>query len=428
MLSERNKIILVDNNPDHLNALSSALFESKISCLPIQYDTFYDDPMCGIRLAFFDINLLDSITEEQMLATIVDAIPKYISAQNGPYGLVFWTNKKELIDRIKDFINERKLNVPPPFFIDVIDKDEFIAAPPRLLDKIKKVLDSPIFNVLIDYEELVLECAQLTINQYFNIIPSKDLWGESDSYIKNFGKTFSCIASKVLGFNHAKDNPDKAISHVLTETLRHHIEHHPKRNNWKKILKPLEEANRHEELIFPNGFRVGSLNTLFHIDLTNDDFFHRGAVIDIDKNILRREFGINFKDFSELIVSKKIKEGVNDNNFNRQSKLIAIEISAYCDFSQQNNRLNKYVFGVLTSKVTEKNSSRKKGDYAFHVGKFEISRQETDIFLNLNYVVNYSKNLKGFFKKTLFTLKPEIVNQIGNRYANHVSRIGITSF
>ncbi|MNL76996.1 hypothetical protein D3C87_2030620 [compost metagenome] len=58
---------------------------------------------------------------------------------------------------------------------------------------------------------------------------------------------------------------------------------------------------------------------------------------------------------------------------------------------------------------------------------FNINDEKFQIWLNLNYVFGTSVNDKRL-GKVKFRLKKEIMDMIGNKYAGHVSRIGITSF
>ena len=58
---------------------------------------------------------------------------------------------------------------------------------------------------------------------------------------------------------------------------------------------------------------------------------------------------------------------------------------------------------------------------------FYLDGMEFLIWINFNYVVS-GIAIEKHFGSPLFILKKEMVDLIGNRYANHVSRIGITSF
>lgn len=439
MLSTRNKIILVDDNKDHLNSLSDALFNQKISCLPIVYDVMYDDPMSGIRLAFFDINLLNSSNESQILATILETLPKYISNDNGPFALIFWTDKKDLIPKIKLHINERGgANFPRPFIVDCIDKDEFYGEDKAedLINKLNEIFQEPTLNIMVDYENVVNDSVINTINQFFEIIPSNDNWGENTNYIDNFEKVFSRIASSALGFKHAQKNPDKAVYYALTGTLKYYIEHHDNKGYWGNTLNSLKNANKLNDIGIVNNFNYSRLNNLLHItpNISQLEKDERGVVISLKKVFLRK-FQFDFTKFYSSMIKfsykaskeaealKEIKKIINN------SQLICIEISASCDYSQKSSRINNYILGFITPKLDSKILTLSNGLPAksYHLINYMEDKVEKVIWLNLNYVIGCNPkdpNL-GDIK---FKLKSELVNQIGNRYANHISRIGITSF
>lgn len=439
MLSTRNKIILVDDNKDHLNSLSDAFFNQKISCLPIVYDVMHDDPMSGIRIAFFDINLLNSSNESIILATILGTLPKYISEDNGPFALIFWTDKKDLIPKIKEHIKERGgEKFPKPFIVDCIDKDEFYGEgnEENLILKLNEVFKEPTLNIMVDYENVVGKAVNKTVNQFFEIIPSNDDWGENVNYKENFEKIFSSIASSTLGFNHAKENPDKAIYSALTENVKHHVEHSKNKGYWKDALTSLANVPEAKKIEFVEGFNYSILNNLLHIEINNGLFCNsdRGVLIKLKKVFLRKH-KTNFTAFYSSMLKfssvKANKQSEYDKELKKsisQSRLICIEISAGCDHSQKINRINTYLVGFIAPKLAKVlKPSNPLPAKTFRSISFMEDKKEMQLWLNLNYSIELDKKDKNI-EKIEFKLKSEIVNQIGNRYANHLSRIGITSF
>lgn len=437
MLNTRNKIILIDDNQEHLDSLSSAFFNNKIGCLPILYEALYDAPMSGIRIAFFDVNLLNSGNEGQILATILDTLPKYISKDNGPFALIFWTDKSGLIPTIKEYINDRgDENYPRPFLVDCIDKDEFYGEDNSedLLNKLNLILQEPTLNVMVDYENVVDNAVTKTVNQFFEIIPSNDNWGENTNYKENFEKIFSRIASSTLGFVHAKENPDKAIYSALTENLKHHVEHYKNNGYWKTELTSLASVTEAKDIEFVEDFNYSLLNNLLHIENNLSSFSKsdRGVLIKLNRNFLRRH-KISFADFYNSMIKfsgvKANKQAEKDKELRKnikESRLICIEISAGCDHSQKINRVNTYLLGIITPKLKSKISNPLPAK-TFRSISFIENEKEMQLWLNLNYSIEL-KEKDPNIEKIEFRLKSEIINQIGNRYANHISRIGITSF
>ncbi len=112
--------------------------------------------------------------------------------------------------------------------------------------------------------------------------------------------------------------------------------------------------------------------------------------------------------------------------------MIAIELSAACDFSNKKSRINKYILGVLTSNINpdiEKDINLKiRPEACYHLGGccFNHNNNDYHIWLNLNYVFGAKPDDRRL-GNTLFILKKEIIDMLGNKYASHISRIGITS-
>ena len=110
--------------------------------------------------------------------------------------------------------------------------------------------------------------------------------------------------------------------------------------------------------------------------------------------------------------------------------MIALEFSAACDYSNKKNRINKYILGVVTDHFeidTFLNKTRR-SESSYHIGGCCFQHNDTNhnIWLNLNYVFGTFEN-DTRFGKPLFILKKEIMDMLGNKYASHISRIGITS-
>ncbi|MBQ7773598.1 MAG: hypothetical protein IJ383_05990 [Bacteroidales bacterium] len=116
-------------------------------------------------------------------------------------------------------------------------------------------------------------------------------------------------------------------------------------------------------------------------------------------------------------------------NDKKSSVIIALEFSAACDYSQDKKRTNKFMLGALIEKDSIENLDKDKvGDFLL-IPPFPFNFEDKDywIGLNLNYTFIEQEN-SLFLCNPKFILRKEIMDMIGNKYANHVSRIGITSF
>ena len=436
MFEQENKIIIVDDIPGHLDTLSKPFYDNGIGCKCFNYDVNYNTPLKNVRVAFFDIriNPTGGGSEGQRLNDIATAIKQYIHVDNGPFALIFWTSNKSEIEAIKKYIHERHNDCPKPFLVDFIDKDEFLDNPDKLTSKLEEVLGDETLKILFEFERVSSQSASMTINQLYEIIPRNDTWGETENFKENFEKVFSKIAVQNSGYNYAKHNPDKGVVLSLLPILNHHIENMHDSEKWKNYLTTITNSTSYSKVTYPDDFNEGKLNSIFHIKKTNGDKEVRGTVIELDKGnqIILNSLNISKIDdwFNNLIPFNKDKDEIKK-QMRSDSKLIAVEISAACDFSNNKKRINKYALGFITPLINFKEdiNDEIRIESSYHVGcaNFNFDGKDFQIWLNLNFVIG-TKPDDPRLGAARFVLKKEIMDMIGNKYASHVSRIGITSF
>lgn len=435
MFYPQNKIIIVDDKLEHLNILSRPFYENGIGCKCFEYDIAYANPLKGVRIAFFDIRITPGAgSSQKKLNDVATAIKQYIHIDNGPFALIFWTSNKQEIDDIKRYIHERHTDCPKPFVVDFIDKDEFLDKVHELQNKVEAVLNDQTLKLLFEFENLASVSAANTINQVYEIIPRNDAWGETANFKENFEKVFSKIAVNNLGYSYAKHDPKKGVLGSMLPVLNHHIDTSTNIGDWKSYLTTLANSKNYNDVKYPLNFSVGKLNAIFHIEKSNGDKEARGAVIEIDKNNtdLLKSLNIDNVDscFNSLIPFKSDKRAEKI-RVRSNSKLVAVEISASCDFANNKKRLNKYILGFITPEIDFKewvnDDIRAESSYNVGGANFHFNGNDFQIWLNLNFVFGVKGDNPGL-GVPLFVLKKEIMDMIGNKYANHISRIGITSF
>lgn len=450
MFKVKNKIIIVDDRQDELDTLSRAFLDNGIGCRPLLYDNAYFEPLSNIRIAFFDLNIGEKKVDDSgktpeeveklnsgVYNDLAVALNQYIAKDNGPFALIFWTKNKKIVDGFINYMQnpERGFSDSPfPIVIDCIDKDEFINANNNnnLSQKLLGVLNLEEIKFLFNFETKANEAAEKTINKLYEIIPKDEKWGENKILFDNLGKILSKIAASTLGFQHSKENPNKAVYEGLLPLLNNEIINSESEVNWKIILAPLFEG----KIISPSDLIQRKVNTIFHIESSDTDKSKRGSVIEINKYDSKVLESLNIYDFNEwfdkLFPFKTNAKGLIKKEFTRiHSKLIAIELSAACDYSNQKPRINKYILGMLTPCFDTKNdiSSSQRIESSYHLGgcDFNIDDENFQIWLNLNFVFGVRSD-DPRLGESLFIMKKEIMDMLGNKYASHVSRIGITSF
>lgn len=431
MLSESNKIIIVDDTKEHLDKLSAAFHNIGLGCKSLEYDALYSDPLKGIRIAFFDVNLCNSTNDTERNSKLCQALRDYIALDNGAYILFFWTSDTKWIDSFLAYINERnEENISVPYYIGTINKEDVLNSPERLKEELHNIFELPSVKLAFEYENIIAESIHNTISNIIGTVPFSG-WAKTNEFEQNCKKVFSSIAVQHYGKN-AKDYPDKAIKEALIPIcMSSFVDNND--DFWKKYLK-VNSSSR-----FPQGYQVSKLNNIFNLDISNDvKRINRGAFC-----VLRRsdtEKLLSF-DFSQLLLctlplsddndkeyaekSEEIKE-----HYTKDSVLICVEFSSACDYTWNKARTNKYLLGVMVPSKYAKYLSRNKPDFCLSLNDvcFHINNNEYFLCFNLNYTFTISEENNVIIEKIIGQFRKEFMDMIGNRYANHISRIGITSF
>jgi len=458
MLKKQNKIIIVDNLPRQLEILGKSFFENGLGVRTFVYDQTYDEPLENVRIAFFDINLTEktvdvsSDDDSQILKNnspvfndLANAINQYISKTNGPYILIFWTANKKVVDAFKLYMQDEGRGfseTASPILTECIDKTVYNGegensllsdAVMELLNKHEKI------KFLLDLEENSQIAGQQVLNRIYSILPKEDAWGESDKLFANLDKALSKIAASALGFEHAKFTPQKGVYEGLIPILNYELLNLDSSVDWSFIVSELMSAQKINDISSTTTSVKNELNTLYHIEeFTGQTKDTRGCVIEINKNDtdVLNLLGIeNFEDWMSKLLALKQNTSTQQQRSKLivdKAQLIAVEISAACDFSNKKNRINKYIIGILTSNLNDKIDSdvdlKIRPESCYHLGGccFKIGSINYHIWLNLNYVFG-AKPDDTILGQPQFVLKKEIMDMLGNKYASHISRIGITS-
>lgn len=281
MLSESNKIIIVDDTKEHLDKLSAAFHNIGLGCKSLEYDALYSDPLKGIRIAFFDVNLCNSTNEKERNSKLCQALRDYIAFDNGAYVLIFWTSDPNWVNSFFDYINQRQEgNIPVPYHIGTIDKNDVINSPEKLKGKLTDIFELPSVKLSFEYENVVAESIHNTISNIIGTVPFTD-WAKTDEFEQNCKKVFSTIALQYYGKN-AMNNPDKAIKEALIPMCMSSFVN----NNddfWENYLKINSSVS------FPQGYNVSKLNNIFNLDISNKVKRNdRGAFCVLKKMIQRK--------------------------------------------------------------------------------------------------------------------------------------------
>lgn len=422
-------IAVIDEQEDQLDELQVAFQQAGEHCMTIQYDSMYsDEPYTGIELLFLDVNLNPGGGQgDKVIYGILDnAIKSYVAEDNGPYVLIFWTTRPELVDGFKEYLTRDKTSSVyqhRPIYVDTLPKDDFQSRPRESLELI---LNKPIVKLVFSLHKNLQEASTGAFKELMSCIPLSEVWGNNDEYLENLRRVFTKIAITSVGKQNAADIPDKAIFEVLGREVLHHLVKNS-RNEWKSFLDINEsKADEVKNIVYQDWqYR---LNTVFHVEAEQLNKIDRGTVLTGKKLYFDSFLGYDlYKWYEDEFKTDKTQ----DDDF--RIIPVAVEISPACDYAQGSPRLYKYVLGlcrISKQRPLDKMEQGKKAPYDKNrqrqgfLQTFLIGNMYYKIVLSYNYVIGLNKE-SAMKLDYMFTLREEIVNQISSKVSDYCSRIGV---
>ncbi len=421
-------IAVIDEQKDQLSELRDAFQQADEHCMTIQYDPMYsEEPYTGIELLFLDVNLnpAGGQGDKAIYGILESAIKSYIAEDNGPYVLIFWTTRPELVDGFKDFLTRDKTSTVyhhRPIYVDTLPKDDFQARPKETLELI---LNKPIVKLVFSLHKNLQDASTGAFKELMSCIPLPEIWGENDDYLENLRKVFTKIAITSVGKYNASIIPDKAIFEVVGREVLHHLVKNS-RNEWKTFLDINEAKVDEAKNVVYQDWQY-RLNTIFHVEAGSLNNIDRGSVLTGKKWVFDSFLGV---DLNEWYKYEFKTDKTQDDDY--RIIPVAVEISPACDYAQGSPRLYKYVLGLCRISRTCPSKNIEKGDKEPFKKKpkhkvlptFIIGDKYYKMVLSYNYVIGLESRVATNLDY-LFTLREEIVNQISSSVSDYCSRIGI---
>src|SRR5260370_14352474 len=122
------RVLLLDDEPDEALPVIMAFSNAGVSSVFFDgNESDFPKPgkrLRGVRLAILDMNLGVTGSDKNIASTLVQTFSRIISPQNGPYGILIWTNHPELKTEVAKYIYEHP-DLPKPVFILMLKKAAF---------------------------------------------------------------------------------------------------------------------------------------------------------------------------------------------------------------------------------------------------------------------------------------------------------------
>ncbi|WP_407148336.1 hypothetical protein [Bradyrhizobium sp. ORS 86] len=328
------KIVVVDDDSVHLEAVISALRKLGLACLSYHYPDerpAVDTSFGGIRLVVIDINLVGGTSPGNDHATLgppASLIDRIISAENGPYALVTWSTTDlhdALIQRMRHqgFTESRM-----PFFSVPLAKADFLDDPDGFKDEIKSLLTkNPPFGAILDWERRVSRAAERVL---FNIhdISGRFSGGEA---AERMDRALSRLAVNAFGqanvADHRFEATNEALMPILTDAVNSELFSAEDRDIWEKAV------TKHGEKFTLDAAAISKLNTAVNLEVSSDVKPHRrGAILEVP------EAWLNDDEFERRFGSqpKRLRGDLLKLTEPKTPRWVLVQVQAACDFSQGN--------------------------------------------------------------------------------------------
>jgi hypothetical protein len=362
----------------------------------------------GVRLAILDMNLGVTGSKETIASTLVQAFSRIIDDDNGPYGVLIWTNHPDLRDTVARYIFEHA-TLPKPVFMVMLKKAAFKisrakGAPHRFA--VRK-LSTKLLQILA--ENSPLECLQVWEGNCFraatnvtnsiaelsstvtaNLDQWRQAWREetlklllviSKASAEEHLTKENCIPSIFLALNPLHSDRMDLLVEELGVGLSGHVD---------KIMAATGESATE---------RKAKVNTMLHLAADQLDKFNPGNLYVFDKKS-RPDFMPTIEDALQDCLQGKEpqRKAVLED-----ARLCGLEVTPACDHAQKKMRLSRVVAGFVVP-WDQKDAVKKNAGFLKAVGPFYLPKKPKLlkegsylVVLNSRYVV---------------TAKPSIVREL----------------
>jgi hypothetical protein len=278
MFSERQRVVVVDDNYDEVKNLLSALWKKGIPYIYLngQMEDIPAAPFSGVRLIFIDIILnMESPSDKNNAAPIANIIRKIVGGNPGPYSVVFWTKNDKLIGDVLRYL--KSADISPVGYID-LEKPTKLDDMPTIIDLMLKLeeklslLES--FNYILEWESLVEETMHKFSANLFSVVPSDGNINGWSNRIQAILGTLALSYAESSGLENNENDIRNAFL-LLTDSFK---------DSLQQILKtkPLDYTTKlsQESLSLE---QIAKLNTSLFVDFQPDKKVSLGNVFIINQ-------------------------------------------------------------------------------------------------------------------------------------------------
>ena len=435
------RFVVVDDNPQHLDAILYVFQELGSPCLGVTYEpkegldkTNFE----GVRALFLDLHLIDhtqTTDDKQHFAHIAGLLVDHISPTGGPFVLIVWTAYPQSVRQLTDYLDEsiepanlyaRPLAVvglPKDRFINV-DTGEILADKARALrDAVAATIkDIPQLAALLSWEGDVLAAAGETLATLMALVPAENQ--RSANFADGLGGVLGRLADAAAG-KHAAANPRAAVTSALAPILADRIVNQQgseaASETWRRAVTSKGGTSLGSDV-------TGTVNRMLHIAVPPAETIKPvdwGAVLEFPGAWTDEEVKVRFGvTRSELLVEEyKLKKGDGE-----RCRWRLIRIGAACDYAQNRAGPLTYLLGLEIPADLQKRRRKNWPMSAWSSPTLATESQQEPFILAVNarYAVNVVQATAEAWQP-IYRLREQLLMHLIAHAGSYLTRPGIVS-
>ncbi|WP_146010277.1 hypothetical protein [Acidimangrovimonas sediminis] len=428
---------MIDDNRDHLRAISDALGSLGSASLSFLYNSDHPSPsvLAGARLIFCDLHLnADTITSDGKAecGNIASMLATGLTEDHGPYLLVIWSQFPDKVASLSDYLAELAPGQKPFQYI-CLDKNKFIDVSAGsalrgtdLPGEIQGIVSNqPGLTAMLSWEQVVSLSAAQTTNSLWTLSLAASRRQPDKALCQTLGK----LAVGAAGLAFSTNFPGHSVVEALVPLLADQIE---TRDIDESIWKAAVDVQNRS-----SGAASEALYTALHIEApTSYAAKKRGTVSPLDELIADTHFKSVFGfEKSDLLMDSGYNEKDDENSTKssvawkafgeavEHSKWFLVQINAACDEAQDHPGLLPFCLAFTVPASTTRRGKPK--------GSVEVTKTilldgtKAYMYLLGRFVIGLP-NSEAEKLKPSFRIRAALLDKLVFGLRTNSARLGIT--
>ncbi|MEK6335474.1 MAG: hypothetical protein AABM67_11035 [Acidobacteriota bacterium] len=375
------RVLIVDDIAEQAMPVIKVLGSLGIGCVYIPGDKLEDlvdmKPLSGIRLAFVDMELASAGTMREILGKTVNVLRKIIAEDTAPVMFVAWTQNDNYVEEFRIMLGEAMPKLRPLFVLPMpkpFTKKGKIRSRQVVRDVNRLLKDRRPLGVLWLWEQMSHDAATVTTQAIADLVTARS---DSAQPPAEWKTSLSEILRLLLATGAGQNEDMPTVSQGLLEVLNSlHLDglEHQDAGAYRREINPIRKLNK-PELSASEMATLNSMLLLSPADPT-DSAVRPGNVYvpstisgpgcphvlcdpDIEglmNDILNLKKDGEYKRLSDKLNSNlapAAKTGIKRElatqfkKLVKECRVILVEVTAPCDFSQKTRSVSRFVAGLL---------------------------------------------------------------------------------